>query len=100
MATHSSILAWRIPGTEEHGGLPSTGSHRVRHEPAIATASGMSALLLSASETGVHPFLLSSALSSLLPTLLENLLCPLLSACYFRGCKEGDKLSPVHRRSQ
>ena len=31
MATHSSILAWRIPGTEEPGGLPSMGSHRVRH---------------------------------------------------------------------
>ena len=31
MATHSSVLAWRIPGTEEPGGLPSTGSHRVRH---------------------------------------------------------------------
>ena len=32
MATHSSILAWRIPGTEEPGGLPSMGSHRVRHD--------------------------------------------------------------------
>ena len=31
MATHSSILAWRIPGTGEPGGLPSTGSHRVGH---------------------------------------------------------------------
>ena len=31
MAKHSSILAWRIPGTEEPGGLPSTGSHRVGH---------------------------------------------------------------------
>ena len=30
MATHSSILPWRIPGTEEPGGLPSMGSHRVR----------------------------------------------------------------------
>ena len=30
-ATHSSILAWRIPGTEEPGGLQSTGSQRVRH---------------------------------------------------------------------
>ena len=30
MATHSSILAWRIPGTEEPGGLLSMGSHRVR----------------------------------------------------------------------
>ena len=29
MATHSSILAWRIPGTEEPGGLPSVGSHRL-----------------------------------------------------------------------
>ena len=28
MATHSSILAWRIPGTEEPGGLPSKGLHR------------------------------------------------------------------------
>ena len=31
MATHSSVLAWRIPGTEEPGGLPSMGSHRVGH---------------------------------------------------------------------
>ena len=32
MATHSSVLAWRTPGTEEPGGLPSMGSHRVRHD--------------------------------------------------------------------
>ena len=32
MATHSSVLAWRIPGTGEPGGLPSMGSHRVRHD--------------------------------------------------------------------
>ena len=32
MATHSSILAWRIPWTEEPGGLQSTGSQRVRHD--------------------------------------------------------------------
>ena len=32
MATHSSVLAWRIPGMEEPGGLPSTGSHRVGHD--------------------------------------------------------------------
>ena len=31
MATHSSVLAWRIPGTGEPGGLPSVGSHRVGH---------------------------------------------------------------------
>ena len=32
MASHSSVLAWRIPGTEEPGGLPSMGSHRVGHD--------------------------------------------------------------------
>ena len=32
MATHSSALARRIPGTEEPSGLPSMGSHRVRHD--------------------------------------------------------------------
>ena len=32
MATHSSVLAWRIPGTGEPGGLPSMGSRRVRHD--------------------------------------------------------------------
>ena len=32
MATHSSVLAWRIPGTGEPGGPPSMGSHRVRHD--------------------------------------------------------------------
>ena len=31
MATHSSVLAWRIPGTWEHGGLSSMGLYRVRH---------------------------------------------------------------------
>ena len=32
MATHSGILAWRIPWTEETGGLKSTGLQRVRHD--------------------------------------------------------------------
>ena len=32
MATHSSVLAWRIPGTMEPGGMPSMGSHRVGHD--------------------------------------------------------------------
>ena len=31
-ATHSSVLAWKIPGTAEPGGLPSMGSHRVGHD--------------------------------------------------------------------
>ena len=32
MATHSSVVAWRIPGTVEAGGLPSMGSHIVGHD--------------------------------------------------------------------
>ena len=32
MATHSSVLAWRIPGMGEPGGLPSMGSYRVGHD--------------------------------------------------------------------
>ena len=32
MATHSSVLVWRIPGTAEPGGLQSTGSHRLGHD--------------------------------------------------------------------
>ena len=47
MATHSSVLAWRIPGTGEPGGLPSMGSHRVRHDwsDLAAVAAGSSFLL-------------------------------------------------------
>ena len=42
MATHSSILAWRIPRTEEPGGLPSRGSHRVRHDKRLSSSSSSS----------------------------------------------------------
>ena len=38
MATHSSVLAWRIPGTGEPSGLPSMGSHRVGHDWSDAAA--------------------------------------------------------------
>ena len=44
MATHSSVLAWRIPGMGEPGGLPSMGSHRVGHDGsdlAAAAAAGL-----------------------------------------------------------
>ena len=47
MATHSSVLAWRIPGTGEPGGLPSIGSHRVRHDWSdLAAAAGMVIIVL------------------------------------------------------
>ena len=48
MATHSSVLAWRIPGTGEPGGLPSMGSNRVGHDWSdLAAAAAASGLLLS-----------------------------------------------------
>ena len=43
MATHSSVLAWRIPGTREPGGLPSMGSHRVRHDRSDLAAAAAAA---------------------------------------------------------
>ena len=53
MATHSSVLAWRIPGTGEPGGLLSMGSHRVGHnwsDLAAAVAAGMETRLIKAEE--------------------------------------------------
>ena len=45
MATHSRVLAWRIPGTGEPGGLPSMGSHRVGHDLSdLAAAAAATAL--------------------------------------------------------
>ena len=54
MATHSSVLAWRIPGTGEPGELPSMGSHRVGHDwsdLAAAAANPCQRVLLFASHT-------------------------------------------------
>ena len=46
MATHSRVLAWRIPGMGEPGGLPSLGSHRVRHDWSyLATAAAVKAMV-------------------------------------------------------
>ena len=46
MATHSSILAWRIPGTGEPGGLPSMGSHRVEHDRSDLAAAAAACTIL------------------------------------------------------
>ena len=49
MATHSSVVAWRIPGTEEPGGLPSVVSHRVRQDSnnlAAAAAAAVSFIFM------------------------------------------------------
>ena len=54
MATHSSVLAWRIPGTGEPGGLPSMGSHRVKHD---WSDSSSSSFLISYTSVRSIPFL-------------------------------------------
>ena len=46
MATHSSVLAWRIPGTGEPGGLPSVGLHRVGHDWSDLAAAHASKVML------------------------------------------------------
>ena len=46
MATHSSVLAWRIPGTGEPGGLLSMGSHRVKHDWSDLAAAAAAATCL------------------------------------------------------
>ena len=56
MATHSSILAWWIPGTGEPGGLPSMGSHRVWHD--------WSDLIYTVSKTRFDPFWYSTTLNN------------------------------------
>ena len=67
MATHSSVLAWRIPGTAEPGGLPSMGSHRVRHDWSdLATAATLGKTL--------HVMFLSLLFLTLSPAVFLNTL--------------------------
>ena len=54
MATHSSTLAWRIPGTEEPVGLPSMGSHRVGHDWCDLTAAAASSEAAAKLSVGVR----------------------------------------------
>ena len=57
MATHSSVLAWRIPGTGEPGGLPSMGSHRVGHDWSdLAAAAALPDLYCGAWPRGMNSF--------------------------------------------
>ena len=57
MATHSSILAWRIPGTGEPVGLPSMGSHRVRHDWSDLAAAAAYPNRTISLTTGIYPYL-------------------------------------------
>ena len=63
MATHSSVLAWRMPGTGEPGGLPSMGLHRVGHD-----WSDLAAVYLLASSFNHPPLFFSHLLE---PPLLQ-----------------------------
>ena len=74
MATHSSVLAWRIPGTEEPVGLLSMGSHRVGHDWCNLAAAAAAVMSDSLWPRGLqHTSLLCPSLS---PGICSNL-CPL-----------------------
>ena len=62
MATHSSALAWRIPGTGEPGGLPSMGSHRVGHESSDLAAAAGTIFIFEANDHFKLPRFLSCSL--------------------------------------
>ena len=89
MAIHSSILAWRIPGTGEPGGLPSMGSHRVGHDwsdlaAAVWTFFGI-ALLLIAMQTD----LLQCCGHCWVFQICWHIECSTLTASYFRIESDG-----------
>ena len=80
MATHSSVLAWRIPGMEEPGGLPSLGLHRVRHDwsdLAAAAAVFISKALCAALGKADHAFFLKTIY--IFPPFLQHYVLPVLS---------------------
>ena len=59
MATHSSVLAWRIPGTAEPGGLQSMGSHRLGHDWSnlAAAAAHASKVMLKILQAGLQQYM-------------------------------------------
>ena len=77
MATHSSVLAWRIPGTGEPGGLPTMGSHRVAHD-----WSGLAAAHCPGSHPKPDP-VLSSLLHLVFFTLSEKLILKDWGSCLY-----------------
>ena len=88
MATHSSILAWRIPGTEEPVRLPSMGSHRVGHNWC-----DLAAAMVIIPNAKLYPCCLSilyivvSSLLSLNHNPNLSLLSPMVTALVFYICK-------------
>ena len=75
MATHSCVLAWRIPGTAEPGGLPSMGSHKVGHDwsdLAAAAAVSLFRLIFLISFITFHQYVILIFFLSLLSIFLNN----------------------------
>ena len=70
MATHSSVLAWRIPGTGEPGGLQSIGSHRVGHDWGDLAAAAAAALI-----KALHVCVCMCSVAQLCPTLCNPMTC-------------------------
>ena len=91
MATHSSVLALRIPGTGEPGGLPSMGSHRVGHDWSdLAAAAAFFAILHS--DAYIFPFLLCFSLLFFSQLFyLTNIISIVLLV--FAGCEDALRLS-------
>ena len=71
MATHSGVLAWRIPGMGEPGGLPSMGSHRVRHDWSDLAAAAAAFSIWNNEHTLAKTFLWFSLGSPLTPNPLS-----------------------------
>ena len=80
MATHPSVLAWRIPGTAEPGGLPSLGSHRVGHDWSDSSSSGETLQETQEREKKIRYFCRASS-SWLGPALSTASLSPLHQGC-------------------
>ena len=80
MVTHPSVLAWRIPGTGEPGGLPSLGSHRVRHDWSdLAAVAAKSQMTLSSIPSLFTPWQTPSPMrnSSIPAFLTQDFLSPI-----------------------
>ena len=81
MATHSSVLAWRIPGTVEPGGLLAMGSHRVRHDWSdLAAAAVLCVISCYVTSMATH-----CSYNWLFPTFKHAMFtcCPLLPQLHF-----------------
>ena len=75
MATHSSVLAWRIPGTGEPGGLPSMGSHRVGYDWSNLAAAAAAWIIIDTFDTHLTLFNMFSRSTCLHVCVCECYLC-------------------------